>query len=65
MSATLNALEPDPGDKPSKEPSTDTHLQRDSANSSRASYMSVETGCETPGKFQELQNGQGTKETMK
>ena len=64
-SATLNALEPDLGDNPSRESSTDTRLQRDSANCPRAIYMPVKTGCETPGKFKKLQNGQRTKETMK
>ena len=63
--ATLNALEPDLGDNPSRESSTDTRLQRDSANCPRAIYMPVKTGYETPGKFKELRNGQRTKETMK
>ena len=44
--ATLNALEPDPGGNPSKEPSKDPPLQTDSANHHQAICMSVETGIE-------------------
>ena len=44
--ATLNALEPDPGDNPSKEPSTDPPLQTDSANHPQAICISVETEME-------------------
>ena len=46
MLATLNALEPDPGDNPSREPSTDPPLQTDSANHPQAICMSVKTGME-------------------
>ena len=44
--ATLNALELDLGDNPSREPSTDKCLQTYRANCARAIYMSVETGME-------------------
>ncbi len=64
-SATLNALDPDPGDTPSKESLMATHLQRDNFELPWAIYMQAKTGHETPGNVKRLWNNQQTKEIRK
>ena len=64
-SATLNALEPDPGDNPPKEALIATCLQRDNFELPWAIYMQAKTGHETPGNVKRLQNDQQTKEIRK
>ena len=56
--ATLNALEPDPGDNPPKESLTATRLQQDNFEFPWAIYMQAKTGYETPGNVKRLQNDQ-------
>ena len=63
--ATLNALDPDPEDNPSKESQMATHLQRDNFELPWAIYMQAKTGHETPGNVKRLRNDQRTKEIRK
>ena len=64
-SATLNALDHDPGDNPPKESLMATRLQRDNFELSWAIYMQAKTGHETPGNVKRLRNDQQTKEIRK
>ena len=64
-SATLNALDPDPGDDSSKESLMAVHLQRDNFELPWAIYMQAKTGHETPGNVKRLRNDQQTKEIRK
>ena len=64
-SATLNALDPDPRDNPSKESLMATLLQQDNFELSWAIYMQAKTGHETPGNVKRLRNDQQTKEIRK
>ena len=61
----LNALDPDPGDNPSKESQMATHLQQDNFELPWAIYMQAKIGHETPGNVKRLQNDQQTKEIRK
>ena len=64
-SATLNALDPDPGDDSLKESLMAVHLQRDNFELPWAIYMQAKTGHETPGNVKRLRNDQQTKEIRK
>ena len=64
-SATLNALDPNPGDDSLKESLMTVHLQKDHFELSWAIYMKAKTGHETPGNVKRLRNDQRTKEIRK
>ena len=64
-SATLNALDPDPGIDSLKESLRAVHLRRDDFQLPWAIYMQAKTGHETPGNVKRLRNDQRTKEIRK
>ena len=64
-SATLNALDPDPGTDSLKESLRAVHLRRDDFQLPWAIYMQAKTGHETPGDVKRLRNDQRTKEIRK
>ena len=64
-SATLNALDPDPGTDSLKESLRAVHLRRDDFQLPWAIYMQAKTGHETPGNVKRLRNDQQTKEIRK